>query len=98
MNLKLDYHGYEANLVMQRTHLGGMQYVFKFKNNYGASVVKCPGSYGSERDLWEVAIVRFTGNDWDFCDDNPVSKNPVGYLTDWQVRNMLYILRGLKVK
>lgn len=34
----------------------GHHYIFRFPNNYGASVIKNSGSYGSKKDLWEMAI------------------------------------------
>lgn len=36
----------------------GIQYVFKFENGYGASVIKTSGSYGYEDDLWELGLLR----------------------------------------
>lgn len=37
----------------------GIRYVFRFPNDYGASVVKFFGSEGYERDLWELAVLLF---------------------------------------
>ena len=34
-------------------HLDGVKYVFIFDNGYGASVIKCSGSYGGREELWE---------------------------------------------
>lgn len=66
-NLKLNYEGFEEYLVEREdssTRIGlrklpGVRYVFRFENNYGASVVKHLGSYGYDQDLWELAVVRF---------------------------------------
>lgn len=41
---------------------GGEQYIFKFGNSYGASVIKHDFSYGSEDDLWELAVLKFEGD------------------------------------
>lgn len=35
----------------------GVQYHFRFPNGYGASVIKCYGSYGWNMNLWEVGLV-----------------------------------------
>ena len=34
-------------------------YIFRFDNDYGASVVKSPHSYGYKHDLWELAVIDF---------------------------------------
>ena len=66
-NLNLNYEGFEEYLV-ERTDSStrvclrkqpGVQYVFRFENNYGASVVKRLGTYGYDQDLWELAVIRF---------------------------------------
>lgn len=66
-NLNLNYEGFEKYLVEREdnpTRIGlrklpGVRYVFRFENNYGASVVKHLGSYGYDQDLWELAVIRF---------------------------------------
>ena len=66
-NLNLNYEGFEEYLVEREdspTRIGlrklpGVRYVFRFENNYGASVVKHLGSYGYDQDLWELAVIRF---------------------------------------
>lgn len=46
-------------LIRKRELLDGVQYIFKFPNNYGASVIKNRGSYGHHEDLWEMALIFF---------------------------------------
>ena len=66
-NLNLNYEGFEEYLVEREDNpariglrkLPGVRYVFRFENNYGASVVKHLGSYGYDQDLWELAVIRF---------------------------------------
>ena len=41
--------------MVQRQLNGGVQRQYKFSNGYGASVIKTPGSYGYDMDLWEIA-------------------------------------------
>ena len=38
---------------------GGIQKLYKFDNNYGASVVHHSYSYGNEDGLWELAVIEF---------------------------------------
>ena len=44
------------NMLFQKTGMKekSVQYIFEFPNNYGASVIKAPGTFGYKYDLWEV--------------------------------------------
>ena len=44
---------------------GAVQKLYRFANNYGASVVKGEHTYGGEEGLWELAVVKFK-TDGDF--------------------------------
>jgi hypothetical protein len=53
-----------SNCVEQRPHparQGGVQHVYRFDNNQGASVIRTPFSYGGSEGLWELAVLRFHG-------------------------------------
>ncbi len=65
MNLNLNCEEFKDNLFKAKFLFDGAQYIFRFPNNYGASVVKHLGSYGSSEDLWELAVLRFEGDKWD---------------------------------
>ena len=41
----------------------GVQYVFRFENNYGASIIKHLGGYGYDKDLWELGVIKFDEDD-----------------------------------
>lgn len=88
----------------------GIHYLFHFPNQYGASVVKVYGSTGYDNDRWELCPVLFhvdTDDDLsvlnpdteytlvyptDICRDN----NPLGNLTDKQVRTLLRQIKKLE--
>lgn len=62
-NLSLNIKDFEEYLwdteeVRINEHIG-IRYIFRFPNDYGASVVKCYGSFGYEQDLWELAVLLF---------------------------------------
>lgn len=79
-NLELNYEGFEDYYIIHGSRLDGAQYIFRFDNNYGASVVKWTGTYGYESDLWELAMIQFDEDgDYDLVDD------VVGHLTDGEV-------------
>lgn len=66
-DLNLNYEGFEEYLVEREDtstrvclrKYPGVHYVFRFENNYGASVVKHLGNYGYAADLWGLAVIRF---------------------------------------
>ena len=72
---------------IQRTN--DCQYKFKFPNQYGASVVKHPYSYGYAQDLWELAILKNDKLDYTIADD------VIGYLSDEAVNYLLDQIRSL---
>jgi hypothetical protein len=97
MNLFLNYEGFEDYLVNKNHFFGGVGYVFKFENKYGASVVKHNGSYGHSDDLWELAVIKFDdeGYKWDLNYDTPITADVEGYLTDEDVRKLLERIKEL---
>lgn len=96
MTFELKCEKFEANRVMTRNCLGGVQHVFRFQNNYGASVVKHEGSYGNLQDLWELAVIRYgaTGK-YDLVYDTGITEDVEGYLTDEQVCELLEQIKNL---
>lgn len=100
MNFELNYEGYEKHLVVLREDeaLKGVQYLFRFDNEYGASVIKHGYSYGGEKDLWELAVIKYTDSLYDkylLVYDTPITDNVLGYLTDEQVRDTLKQIKEL---
>lgn len=70
----------------------GVQYIFEFENEYGASVIKRPGSYGYDKDLWELAVLyrdalTFT---------TPITDDVLGYLSTDDVRKALIKIKEMK--
>ena len=77
----------------------GVQYIFKFDNGYGASVIKYEGSYGYRQDLWELAVLLFDPDDpdyWELCYDTQITDDVKGHLTDEKVRETLKQIKELK--
>lgn len=84
----------------------GTQKIWRFKNGWGASVVRFElrsgfaGSYGHEAGLWEMAVIKFKGKDIESFDlhyKNPVAKGDVlGHLTEAAVVKLLKRIRRFK--
>lgn len=69
--------------VLDITPWIGEQYVVRFPNNYGASVVRNMASQGGKIGLWELAVCQFpfAHNDaWNFDVEIPVTLRRVGWL------------------
>lgn len=100
LNLKCGQYRPYLRKRAEVNELNGIQYIFRFDNNYGASVVKHLASYGYERNLWELAVLYFPGdiNDMEshISRDTPITDDVVGYLTDKQVRELLYKIKFLR--
>jgi len=68
----------------------GIQAIVKFKNKYGASIVKHDYSYGGKIGLYELAVIKYDeNNNWDLCYDTPVTSDVLGYLNEAEVTTYL---------
>ena len=69
---------------------GAVQKLYRFANNYGASVVKGEHTYGGEEGLWELAVIKFK-DDGEFSLDytTPITEDVEGHLTDDAVEELL---------
>ena len=72
---------------------GGIQYIYEFDNGFGASVIRHEGSYGFDRDLWEVAVLDNQGK---LCFSTKVTSDVMGYLTEEEVNSKINEIRGLQ--
>lgn len=82
MNFKLNYEGFDNYLLGKGLVDGGIHYVFRFENGYGASVVKGPRTYGGLQDLWELAVIEFFGErsmNYELDYDTEITDDVCGY-------------------
>lgn len=82
--------------VYCRPLYGGIQFVHRMPNGYGASVVKHASSYGGGKGLWELAVVRWGGDEFAVVYDTPITGDVVGWLTINEVNKILDEIRNLK--
>ena len=71
------------------------QWLYRFENGYGASVIRGPYSYGGDRGLFELAVVTFDGDAYKLCYDTPITDDVEGYLTESGVQMLLEQIRAL---
>lgn len=77
---------------------GGIQYLARFDNGQGASIVKHSFSYGHEEGLWELAVIKFVSKESDiFLLDysTPITDDVLGWLTEEMVENTLLEIQKL---
>ena len=78
---------------------GGIHYVFRFENGYGASIIKGSSTYGGPQDLWELAVVRFFEEEsieYKVNYDTEITDNFCGYETDDGIRELLARIKALE--
>lgn len=96
MTTKLNCEGYEKYLVGTRGCYDGIQYVFRFDNGYGASIIKHLFSYGYGDDLWELAVLKFDGDETShICYDTELTDDVIGCLSDEEVCSYLEKIKEL---
>lgn len=91
MNTELKVNDeYKQYLITEKELYDGVQYVFKFPNDYGASVIKTRYSYGYKQNLWEMGLIFFyeDGN-WNLTYERDFYDDVKGYLTDDEVNRLL---------
>ena len=84
--------------LSEKTHPvgNGVQKLYRFENNYGASVVQFDGSYGSRSGLWELAVIKYDGEEYGICYDTPITDDVISRLSLSEVQKILVEIRDLK--
>lgn len=72
---------------------GGVQYLYKFGNGYGASVVRHGFSYGNKLGLWELAVLN-KADELDYT--TPITDDVMGHLTEADVELTLNQIKALQ--
>ena len=87
--------------AIRRPHpagIGGEQIVVRFHNEYGASVIQSPFSYGGERGLWELGIIKFHGpniDDYKLTHDTHITDDVIGDMSVEDLREVLLQIAAL---
>lgn len=68
----------------------GVQYQYKFPNNYGASIIQSEYSYGGSQGLWELAVLRFFKDGTStLCYDTPITSDVIGNQKEEEIKELL---------
>lgn len=76
-------------LVVDKEFHGGLCKRYKFSNGLGASVVSGPHTYGGDSGLWELAVIRWDGDEFSLTYDTPITDDVIGHLTWDEVEALL---------
>ena len=100
MYKKLKYDKFEKYLYEATketlSHKENYQYIFKFDNGYGASVIKNSVSHGHAQDLFELVVIKFTDEfTWNFCYTTKITDAVLGYLENDDVLGLLERIKNL---
>ena len=66
-----------------------IQYIYRFPNGYGASIVKHSGSYGHALDLWELLVTTWDDDGDHVTYSTPITDDVLGNLTGAMVCDIL---------
>jgi len=87
------------NLLEKKEILDGVQFIFKFDNMFGASVVRHKGSYGNNAGLWELAVIKFDNHgSWQIDTSTKITDdwyNVIGFLEPKEVESILKKINNL---
>jgi hypothetical protein len=79
---------------------GGTHYLQIFDNGYGVSIIQHDFSYGGDKGLWELAVIKKTKNEgegWDICYDTPITSDVLGHLSENEVNNVVEKVKALSL-
>lgn len=85
-------------IILERPVNGGVQEIHRFDNGYGASKLMHDYSYGGDRNLWEIAVIKFHGDgefDWDICYTTHITSDVIGYLNYSDAQAVLQQIKEL---
>ena len=69
---------------------GGMSRI-EFDHGYGASIVCTPFTYGGDKGLYELAVLK----DDELCYDTPITSDVIGYLRPEDVTDVMEKIQKL---
>ena len=70
----------------------GNQWLFKYDNGYGASIVQHSGSYGGEQGLYEIAVLDSNG---EMSYTTPITDDVIGYADEVKLYETLDRIKSL---
>lgn len=97
-------------LIYKHDVFDGTQRLYRFENNFGASVIRHSGSYGGNDGLYELAVISWDPKanitlvetdlytritGWTICYSTSITYDVIGYLEEDQVNTILSFIEKL---
>ena len=83
---------YKDYIIKKQEEIGDFQTIYKFPNDYGASVIHSIMSYGLE-----LAVLYFEGDTPHFSYSTPITNDVIGYIPDQEeLTKLLDQIKALK--
>ena len=79
-------------IVSEKSSRGG-QVVHRFENGYGASVIS--DGYGAREGLYELAVIKWAGENYELTYATPITSDVLGYLSASEVEELLDRIEAL---
>lgn len=107
---KRDFALVEKPWLVNIDHMGGLQLIYKFENEYGASVINTPFSSVNNvisiarqiesPTFWELAVIQFYGDGdrYEITYDTPITENVIGHLTAMDLEEILQEIKKLETE
>lgn len=73
----------------------GVQAIAKFPNGYGASVIQGKFTLGGPEGLYELAVLKFYGEDYSLCYNTPITDDVLCHLSEADVMETLRKIKEL---
>lgn len=89
--VKVEYVSFPALFKENQSNVIGEHKLFRFENDYGASVIRGEHTYGGPANLWELAVIRFEDDGTsNICMTTPVTDDVIGWLSWHEVGKLLH--------
>ena len=96
--MTLNNLGLEKFIIKEGFNGNNNQTIFKFPNGFGASVIIGIYTYGGDQGLYELAILKFHGDNYHLDYSTCITDDVIGYLEPKDVRKLLMRIKRLKTK
>lgn len=83
----------------------GFQRLYRFRNSFGASVIRFKigglsfrngyGSYTNDETEFEVAVIKYDGDDYKLTYDTPITNDVLGHVGETGLQRVLRHIRHL---
>lgn len=71
------------------------QWIFKFENGYGASVISGYWAKGNEFSPYELGVIWFVDTNWHLDYTTPITDDVIGYQTLDEINELLDKIKAL---